>query len=345
MTSLSRRNLGEEGKQILTHFRTVAKSYALLFRAQRDHVHTLLRGAHNYSGGVFRESLIRNFLTSVLPQSISVDSGFVYGFDQIPNSKQIDILVWDSGRHAAVYRTREFVIVPPEAVIAAISVKTTLKKEELVDSLENLLSLTPLELTYRVWLDPISKTPLLRPITKIVVSYEGPPNLDAALTTVGDFFQQRFAGDAALAGEMIAAFRNCDPINPAQEKIHRVERVIPKLIAAIETREASLLQGWGPPEDMLGAGNYGPGLHRLPYMYVQENRLTTPLEKVVYYVLASVYMALGTTGFSLVSAWGEFNPATGFRVGDASEVLEDRGIRLLDPDNLARDGGGNDASA
>jgi hypothetical protein len=161
---------------------------------------------------------------------------------------------------------------------------------------------------------------------------------------VGDFFQQRFATDRQLAAEMVAAFRDFNPLNPAQAQIHKVERVIPKLIAAIETDEASLLQGWGPPDDMLGHGTYGPGLRRLPYMYVQENRLTTPLEKVVYYVLASVYMALGTIGFSLVSAWGEFNPATGFRVGDASEIVEGRGTRLLDPNNLALDGNSKDAS-
>ena len=228
-------------------------------------------------------------------------------------------------------------IVPPEAVIAAISVKTSLNREDLVDSLENLLSITPLELTYRGWLDPISKAPLLRPITKIVVSYEGPANIDTTLAIVGDFFQQRFASDAKLAGEMIVAIRDFDPVRPAQEKIHRVERVIPKLIAAIETRESRVLQGWGPPEDMLGRNIYGPGLRRLPYMYAQANTLTSSLEIMVYYVLASVCMALGTPGLSLISAWGEFNPATGFRVGDASEVLEDHGVRLLDPDNLAQD--------
>jgi hypothetical protein len=196
-----------------------------------------------------------------------------------------------------------------------------------------------------VWIDPTAKAPLLRPITKIVISYEGPVNLDLTLKAIGEFFEQRFATDPVLAGEMIVAFRDFDPVKPGQTQIHRVERVIPKLIAAIETGEASLLQGWGPPEDMLGLTTYGPGLRRLPYMYVQENRLTTPLEKVVYYVLASVYMALGTPGFSLVSAWGEFDPATGLRIGDASEVVENRGIRLLDPTRLASRGAGQDASA
>ncbi|HEY5871095.1 MAG TPA: DUF6602 domain-containing protein [Candidatus Tectomicrobia bacterium] len=341
---MSRPNLGEEDRQILPRFRTVARSYAELFRAQRNHVHELLRGAHNYSSGVFRESLIRNFLTTILPQSISVDSGFVYGFDQIANSRQIDILVWDAMRHAAVYRTREFVIVPPEAVIAAISVKTSLGHDELVGSLENLLSLTPLELMYRSTLDPKSGVPLFRPITKIVVSYEGPANLDNALNTVGKFFQARFAADVRLASEMITALQGIDPIHRerTQAQVYQVERIIPKLIAAIETRDASLFQGWGPPDDpddicgRVGAQTYGPGLRCLPYMYVQENKLTTPLEKVVYYLLTSTYATLGTSGWSLVAAWGEFTPETGVRVGDASEVIEERGIQLLEPDNLAQ---------
>ena len=331
---MSRRNLGGDGSQILTRFRAVAKSYTAMFRAQQDHIYQLLGSAQNYSSGIFRESLLRNFLATVLPQSISVDSGFVYGFEQVPNSRQIDILVWDSDRHAAVYRTREFVIVPPEAVIAAISVKTTLNKKDLVESLENLLSLTPLELIYRV--RPTSKTSLLRPITKIVVSYKGPLRLNRTLNAVGEFFQERFAKDQTLAAEMIDAFQNFDPINSAQKQMHQVKRVIPKLIAAIETDDVSMIQGWGPPNDLRGETTYGPAaLRRLPYMYVQKNKLTTPLEKVVYHVLESVYLALGTPGLSIVSAWGEFNPSTGSRVGDAWEIDEGRGIQLLNPDRLA----------
>ena len=332
---MSQRNLGEGGGQILPRFRTVAKSYTTLFQAQRDHIHQLLGSSQNYSSGIFREGLLRNFLTTVLPRSISVDSGFVYGFEQIENSRQIDILVWDSGRHAAVHQSREFVIVPPEAVIAAISVKTTLNKDDLVESLENLLSLTPLEREYRVRLDPSSKTPMFRPITKIVVSYKEPPNLDTALKTVGEFFQDRFASDKTLASEMIAAFQNWDLFNPAQEQIYQVERIIPKLIAEIESDNDSMTRGWGPPEDEPSSRIYGPGLRRLPYMYVQKNDLTTPLEKVVYHVLESVYLALGTSGISIVSAWGEFNPSRGVRIGDSEEIDEGRGIKLLDPDRLA----------
>lgn len=331
-------NLGDDGPQILTKFRAVARSHADSFRAQRNHIHELLGGAHKYSSGVFREGLIREFLTGVLPKGVSVDSGFIYGFDQIENSKQIDILVWDSLRHGAVYRTREFVIIPPESVIAAISVKTTLNRQDIVTSLENLLSVVPLELMYRSGLDRQSTEPLFRPIMKIVVSYEGPTNSEAALNTISNFFQDLFAKDAKLAAEMIAAFQNFDPIQPSRTQIYQVERVLPTLVAAIETDNTSFLQGWGPPEHKISPRTHGPGLRRLPYMYPQENKLTSPLEKLVYYVLTSAYATLGTLGCSLVAAWGEFQPATGWRVGDASELIEQRGVRLLDPDRLAAAG-------
>ena len=331
-------NLGDDGEQILTKFRTVAKSHVKSFRAQRNHIHELLGDAHRYSSGVFREGLIRDFLASVLPKGVSVDSGFIYGFDQIENSKQIDILVWDSLRHGAVYRTREFVIIPPESVIAAISVKTTLKRKDILNALENLLSVVPLELMYRRDLDQQSTEPRFRPITKIVVSYEGPTNPKAALDTIATFFKERFAKDGKLATEMLAAFQDFDPIHPSLTRIYQVERILPTLVAAIETTNTSFLQGWGPPEDAIGPHTYGPGLRRLPYMYPQKNELTSPLEKLVYYVLTSAYATLGTLGWSLVAAWGEFQPATGMRVGDASEIIEGRGVRLLDPDRLAASG-------
>lgn len=322
-------------EQILRNFRAVARSYVELFRTQRDHVHRLLGGAHALSSGIFREGLIRSFLSSVLPKAVSVSSGFVYGFEQVPSSKQIDILVWDSARHAAVFETQEFVIVPPESVIAAISVKTTLGRNEIQGALENLLSLVPIELTFRSMLDPESSQSVLRPILKMVVGYEGPRTADAALKTVGSFFEERFATNPQLAEQMIQALRSFDPIRPSRAHVDQVERVLPKFVAAIETKEVSLIQGWGPPEDQTGRGVYGPGLRRLPYMYAQGSMLTSPLEKVVYQVLQATYATIGTSGWSLVAAWGEFNPVSGVRFGDAEEILETQNARLIDPVRLA----------
>jgi hypothetical protein len=322
-------------RQLLGHFRTVAKSYAQLFRAQKDHVHHLLAGAHNYSSGVFREGLIRSFLKAILPKAVSVDSGFVYGFEQVPTSRQIDILVWDSARHAAVYQTHEFVIIPPESVIAAISVKTTLDRADIHEALENLLSLEPIEYAYRSEEASQIEEPFVRPILKLVVGYEGPATTTRALEATKEFFEGRFAASSHLARRMIAVLGNFDPVNPCRQHVDAVESMLPKLIASIETNPFSLVQGWGPPEDQAGRSSYGPGLRRLPYMYAQDSQLTTPLEKVVYHVLRSTYATLGTAGWSLVSAWGEFNPITGTRVGDAEEILESQNARLLDPQRLA----------
>ena len=331
---MERLNLGEDNQQILKDFRRVARSYVALFKAQRDHVFHLLGGTQRYSSGIFREGLLRTFLSSILPQSVSVDSGFIYGFEQEQNSKQIDILVWDSARYAPVYRTKEFVIVQPEAVIVAISVKTQLDSRSLAHALDNLLSIAPLEITYRSRTDRATGEPVFAPIEKIIVSYDVPLDVDLVLDGTSRFFRDTFSSNVRLAREMLEAFTQFNPINPAREHTDRVERVLPSLMVGLEGN-ISIAHGWGPPEHQVGSHVYGPGLRRLPYMYPQQNELTTSLEKLVFHVLQAVYAALGTPGWSLVSAWGEFNPATGIRIGDAAEQILNRGVALLDPDRLA----------
>jgi hypothetical protein len=329
----------EDNEQILKGFRKVTKNYVDLFRAQRDQVHLLLGGQHNYSSGTFREGLLRNFLASVLPKSVSVDSGFIYGFDKIQNSRQIDILIWDSSRHSAIFRTGEFAIVSPESVIAAISVKTTLDRRALHDCLDNLHSIVPLDRAYRQAVDQQTGQYLHRPILKLIVAYEGPANRATALSAVGEYYEELLAINVALAEEMRVTFSNFNPINPSEDHVRTVDSIFPAMIAAIESNEVSLLRGWGPPQDRAASKTYGPGLRRLPYMYAQDSKLTTPLEKIVYQILSSTYSALGTVGWSLVAAWGEMDPVFGFRFGDADETLLDQCARLLDPDRLA--GGSN----
>ena len=110
---------------------------------------------------------------------------------------------------------------------------------------------------------------------------------------------------------------------------------------------SSRLQGWGPPDDINGAlqraigspgslPKYGPSnLCRLPYLYRQRGQLTTPFEKLIFYVLGSAYRFLGTQGGSVVSAWGDFNPVHGMRLGDAAETEDVGAEALLDPEQLA----------
>jgi hypothetical protein len=154
------------------------------------------------------------------------------------------------------------------------------------------------------------------------------------LQIVGEYYENVFANDKELAKVMQEVFTEFEPIRPSEEHIQTVDRILPTMVVAIESDELSLLRGWGPPEDMTGAKCYGPGLRRLPYMYAQSSNLTTPLEKLVFQVLRSTYATLGTMGLSLISAWGEYHPVEGFRIGDADELRQDIGVRLLDPDAL-----------
>lgn len=89
------------------------------------------------------------------------------------------------------------------------------------------------------------------------------------------------------------------------------------------------------PLIQFGTQTHGPGLRRLPFIYAQDLKLATSLEKLIYQVLRSVYRTLGTAGWSSVSAWGEMNPRYGFRVGDSDEIIESTGLPLLNPDRLA----------
>jgi hypothetical protein len=112
-------------------------------------------------------------------------------------------------------------------------------------------------------------------------------------------------------------------------------RTLPILIGSIESEQVSYVQGLGPPDDLLGQRTYGPNLRRLPYVYPQRSNITSSFEKLVYYVLSSVYQSLGTRGHSVLSAWGDFHPVYGIRLGDALEMIEDQGVQLLDPNLLA----------
>lgn len=67
-------------------------------------------------------------------------------------------------------------------------------------------------------------------------------------------------------------------------------------------------------------------------MYPQKNKLTTPLEKLVFYIIQASYIAIESPGWTPVAAWGDFHPITCSRAGDFEELIENEGVRLLNPD-------------
>ncbi|SHK79496.1 hypothetical protein SAMN05720468_10713 [Fibrobacter sp. UWEL] len=93
---------------------------------------------HAAEEGRFVEELIRNFLKKHLPEGLGVYSGFVVrpavkanekklrAGEKDEHSSQIDIIVYDKTHYPIYENFNEFVVVPPEGVIALISVKRTL---------------------------------------------------------------------------------------------------------------------------------------------------------------------------------------------------------------------------
>jgi hypothetical protein len=99
--------------------------------------------AHPGEDGRYVEALIRSYLQKFLPKNLEVLTGFILRpavklgvqnrtrqRDVDQHTKQMDILVYETGTYPAFQRMGETVIVPPEGVIAILSVKKTLRDSD-----------------------------------------------------------------------------------------------------------------------------------------------------------------------------------------------------------------------
>lgn len=289
----------------LAAFRRVATTYEQRFLAMKNNVGELLGARHNYESGLYREALLRDFLRELLPKSLEVSSGFIYGFERVPTSGQIDVLVWDAARYSPVYRTPDFVIVPPESVVCAISVKSDLRSSRTVKgAMRNLASVCALDLAYRSQNRDNSQPPIL----KVLFGYHRGALPSSISEWIADYFRCELAGDRYLTEPVVRALRGIDPVSPSEEHAWAMERTFPKMTICIGDEARSFLQGWGPPDDVasllssdVGGARwprtYGPcGLTRVPYLYEQRGSITSPFEKFVYYVLAAAHRFVGARG-------------------------------------------------
>lgn len=96
--------------------------------------------AHNGEDGRYVEDLVREYLAMFLPKELEVLTGFILrpavktGVDGKERKKetdqhstQIDIIVYNTARYPVFQRFGNNVVVPPEGVVAAISVKKHLR--------------------------------------------------------------------------------------------------------------------------------------------------------------------------------------------------------------------------
>lgn len=326
--------LGEPSGETLSKFRRYTRSHIDSFNAARDRIFHLLGPRQQHASGSYREGLIKDFFRSLLPTAVSVDSGFIYAFDMIPTSAQLDVIIWYSEKHAPVYRGRDFVIVSPEAAISVISVKSNLHNRDLQQGLENLLSVTPIELRFRQFPPVHGNHTAIPPITKFLVGYATRRRPASISAFVSNYYKKLFAENADLARVLTKVYSDIDPFRPSEAHTSLISRIFPRMIATVDVRGSSFFIGYGPPSDLQAHKRFGPGLRRLPYLYKQRNNKTTSFEKLCFEVLESVYRIIGTVDWPTTSAWININPVTGVSPGDAWEIEEDSGVPLVDPDCL-----------
>lgn len=107
--------------------------------------------AHVGEDGRYVEYLIREYLRKYLPRDLEVLTGFILRpavdcgesdktrkSDEHENSSQLDIIVYDTAHYPVYQRFGDSVIVPPEGVVAIISVKKHLRVKDIVHEISML---------------------------------------------------------------------------------------------------------------------------------------------------------------------------------------------------------------
>lgn len=121
----------------LRYFRSLSDE----LRAQSTRVRDLIGDAHWLSDGHQKEYALLELLRRHLPSGFAASRGFVISPTQSSVcSKEQDILVVDTLIEAPAFSQGNLVITFPSAVVAAISVKSTMKEDAITDSIEGLAS-------------------------------------------------------------------------------------------------------------------------------------------------------------------------------------------------------------
>lgn len=97
------------------------KSIADEFKAYQNRVRNLIGNSHWGEEGRYKEIILMNYLKRILPQNVSVGTGFIQGNKDM--STQIDIIIYDN-TFPVLFSEGDFIVTVPENVVAIIEVKT-----------------------------------------------------------------------------------------------------------------------------------------------------------------------------------------------------------------------------
>lgn len=97
------------------------RSVALEFQTYKNRVRNMIGNRHWGEDGRYKEILLMNYLRRILPNTVSVGTGFVRVDDKLTN--QIDIIVYTNDI-PLLFHEGDFIITTPQNVVAIIEVKS-----------------------------------------------------------------------------------------------------------------------------------------------------------------------------------------------------------------------------
>lgn len=101
----------------------------------KDRVRNFIDSNHWGEDGRYKEIILSQVLKNVLPQNVTVATGFVMGSNETISS-QIDIIIYRND-YPVLFKIADFVVVPKESVIGIIEVKSNLWSNNISKAIEN----------------------------------------------------------------------------------------------------------------------------------------------------------------------------------------------------------------
>ena len=125
---------------LLYNIESMAKKMSIDYQEVTNHIeHMGLRGSS-------RENILREYIKQLLPQKFAVGNGIITDVNGT-QSKHQDFFVYDAFNSPIFLHMESSCIIPVESVYATVEVKSTLTKETLKQSIENIRSVKQLEIT------------------------------------------------------------------------------------------------------------------------------------------------------------------------------------------------------
>ncbi|MBX3426062.1 MAG: hypothetical protein KF688_10315 [Pirellulales bacterium] len=120
------------------YFRSISSELA----SKADRIRQLIGDSHFLSDGHHKEYLLQSVFERFLPAGYLCSRGFVVRDSQLKmRSKEQDLLIVDTRRHAPLFRESGVIVTFPENVRAVVSVKSTLTSAAVDDALQGLASI------------------------------------------------------------------------------------------------------------------------------------------------------------------------------------------------------------